>query len=384
VFVLIAAVLLGSWRDRRFLITALTICAVAVPFVAAISLTQGRFTLGDSGWLNYSWHVTGMSVEGYKESAHWPGREIRHPMRVLLQHPRVLGYEQHLIGTFPVHAEPSWWCAGYPVRFDKARQLMILWSNVKFSIYAFRCPALLLILICLPFGAAQMTKRFAQAWFVWVPGLLFALSYCPVYSDYRYLAGSYALIGFALVAAAWQILVPRRAALASVLGIPALTAMFLMGVYFRDMIPQFIAELTGNEVPPGYFDVQVAQGLRRQGLQPGDRVAYIGFAALGAAHVGLDRAHIVASVPETVQHNDTIWGRPYLCSFPKPDEFWRSSPETKQRAFEAFRSVGAKWIIADCVPKWADRTGCKWLEDHLHSEVAIFLTSIFGRWNDWA
>jgi hypothetical protein len=85
-------------------------------------------------------------------------------------------------------------------------------------------------------------------------------------------------------------------------------------------------------------------------------VAYIGF-ELAAVHVGLERAHIVAVVPERVTHDDKIWGRPYVFTFQKPDEFWRSSPETKERVFDAFRSVGSKWVFADTVPKWADPAG---------------------------
>jgi len=192
------AVLLRSWSSRRLLITALTTIAVAAPFIAAISIANGRFTIGDSGWLNYSWHVTGMSVEGYKDGAFPPGPEIAHPIRVLLRSPRVLSFKQHLVGTFPIHSDVSWWCQGYLVRIDQARQFRILLSNITYSILTFgRCSVCFLVLTCLPFGASRMVQSFKQAWFVWLPSLLFAATYCFVYSDARYLAGSYALIGFA-------------------------------------------------------------------------------------------------------------------------------------------------------------------------------------------
>ena len=47
---------------------------------------------------------------------------------------------------------------------------MIFWSNIKFSIYAFRCPALLLLSLALVYDASGAAKRFARAWFVWFPG----------------------------------------------------------------------------------------------------------------------------------------------------------------------------------------------------------------------
>jgi hypothetical protein len=109
-------------------------------------------------------------------------------------------------------------------------------------------------------------------------------------------------------------------------------------------------------MPWGYTNVQVAETMQRSGLRPGDRVAYIGF-SLGAAHVGLEQAQIVAMIPERVTHDDTTWGRPLVFEFPRPHDFWRRSLEDQKRVFAAFRSVGAKWVFADTVPKGSDTKG---------------------------
>ena len=356
VFLIVLALLLKKWIDRRIVIVAVAAGAVIAPFAIALSLAHGRLTLGDSGKINYSWQVTGISVEGYKENAYWPGPEIKHPIRVLLKDPRVLSYEQHLVGTLPVHTEPAWWCEGYPVRFDKARQLMILWSNIWFSIFAFRCPAVFLILIFLPFGVSTLARRFAQTWFMVVPALFFALTYCFVFSDFRYLAGSYAVIGFALIGATWDLQLRPRTTRVAIWGVPVLSAALCMGGAFRFLIPNFIGDVTRMKVPEVYTTVQVAETMHKAGLQPGDRVAYIGF-SLGAAHVGLEQAQIVAAVPEQVTHDDRLWGRPLMFEFPKPRNFWRRSREDQERVFDAFRKVGAKWVFADTVPKWADTSG---------------------------
>jgi hypothetical protein len=275
---------------------------------------------------------------------------------VLLKDPRVISFEQHLVGTLPVHADPAWWCEGYPVRFNKARQLMILWSNIGFSILAFRCPALLLVLVCLPFAASEVARSFLRVWFLWIPALFLALTYCFVFQDLRYLAGSYALIGFALIAAAWKIKLPRRIAVVSMWLIPVLTLGLLMGSSFRHVFPQLIADISGRKLPWGYTNVQVAETLSRSGLLPGDRVAYIGL-SINAAHVGLEQSQVVAMVPEYITHDDGAWGRPVEITFPKPHDFWRRSREDQERVLEAFRRVGAKWVFADTVPKWADTSG---------------------------
>ena len=356
VFVLMLTLMLRRLFDRRIVTVAVVAGAVMAPFAIALSLAHGRFTLGDSGKINYSWQVTGVSVEGYKENAYWPGPEIKHPIRVLLKDPRVLSYEQHLVGTLPVHSDVAWWCEGYPVRFNKARQLMILWSNIKFSIYAFRCPAIFLILFCLPFGVRPMARRFAKTWFMVIPALFFALTYCFVFSDYRYLAGSYAVIGFALIAATWDVHLSRTVARAAAWAVPLLTVALAMGAPIRYLGPDLYDEIRGVKFPDGYTNVLTAEAMRKAGLQPGDRVAYIGF-ALGAAHVGLERAQIVAAIPEQITHDDKVWGRPLVFSFPKPHDFWRRSREDQERVLQAFRSVGAKWVFADTVPKWANTSG---------------------------
>ena len=51
VFLVVLALLLRSWLNRRILIVVLVTCAIVCPFIAAISIANGRFTMGDSGRL---------------------------------------------------------------------------------------------------------------------------------------------------------------------------------------------------------------------------------------------------------------------------------------------------------------------------------------------
>ena len=124
------------------------------------------------------------------------------------------------------------------------------------------------------YNASGAAKRFARAWFVWFSGLFFAAAYTPVFSDYRYLAGSYAVLGFGLMAAAWQTEAPRWIARTMIWAIPLITAVALMGGDFRNMLPQLIRDAAGKGAPRDYENIQVAEAMRRVGLKPGDRVAY--------------------------------------------------------------------------------------------------------------
>ena len=84
-----------------------------------------------------------MSVEGYKEGQFWPGSEARHPVTVVMETPRVIAYDSHLVGTYPVHFDPVWWCEGFPAGLNVSRQLMILRNNIGYCVTRFgMCPAL--------------------------------------------------------------------------------------------------------------------------------------------------------------------------------------------------------------------------------------------------
>ena len=60
-------------RDSRVYIVVAVALIIMLPFIIGISAKENRFTIGRSGALNYSWEVTGMSVEGYKDSKFRPG-----------------------------------------------------------------------------------------------------------------------------------------------------------------------------------------------------------------------------------------------------------------------------------------------------------------------
>jgi len=162
--------------------------------------------------------------------------------------------------------------------------------------------------------------------------------------------------GFALIAAVWMVALPRPVFVGSLFIVPAVS-LILFGSSFRIMVRQFVGDLAGRRAPMADFNIGIAETMQRRGLQPGDRVAIIG-SALTAAHVGLERAQIVAVVPERITQDDSRGGRrPMEFSFDKADDFWRSSPQAKELVFEAFHGAGAKWVFADCVPEWADKTG---------------------------
>ena len=90
---------------------------------------------------------------------------------------------------------------------------------------------------------------------------------------------------------------------------------------------------------------EVAQQLHRLGVQPGDDVAVIGY-AFESYWARLARVKIVAEM--------FGW---------EADPFWRGSPSFQSRIIEAFRSTGAKAIVAEDVPPYARFKGWQQIND---------------------
>ena len=353
-----AAILLHTIRDRRLYLAAAIAILIPLPFITALSLAKGHLVVSDAGKVNYSSHVTGMSLEGYKENAYWPGAEARHPVSRLLDFPRVIGFESHLVGTTPVHYDPPWWWEGYPVAVNWPRQLMVIRSNIGYCITRFMlCPALVFVVVCLLCGAGlQMLGAFRQAWFVWFPALFMLGVYCLVYTLNRYTSGPFCLFAFCLIASGWRVRLSPRVAAASAVFI--LLACFSRKDDFVQTPLAFFKDIIGQGDPNEVNDITLAEHLKQAGLAAGDRVALIGNSIV-VPWLGLLEGTTVATVPETIGYNDRVLGRLQVVTHEKSDAYWRSDAVAKQRVFAAFRRVGAKWIIACNVPKWADTAGWK-------------------------
>jgi hypothetical protein len=368
VVLLEAAVLLHRIRDRRVWLAAALALLVTAPFITALSISKGHFVMSDTGKVNYSAHVTGMSLEGWKDNAYWPGTLARHPISTLLDFPRVTGFESHLVGTVPLHYDPAWWWEGYPVAMNWPRQLMVLRSNTEFCLRRFaHCPALVFAVICLLMGAVvQMLGVLRESWFIWLLGAMVLGQYCVVYTLNRYCAAGFILLAFCVISCCWRVRLPAPVATG--------TAMLIVLLCVRSGKPEFVGtpraflkDMVGRGNPEEIADITIAENMKRAGLAPGDRVALIGN-SLDAAWLSLLGGTVVAAVPETIRCDDRRVGRPQIRTFEKSDAFWRSEPAAKERVFTAFRKGAAKWVVAYNVPKQTSIGGWR-VAGHFHPEA---------------
>jgi len=100
---------------------------------------------------------------------------------------------------------------------------------------------------------------------------------------------------------------------------------------------------TANEMIKGRYNLwpyehwQVADGLKRIGVQPGDKVAFIGN-AFKNSWARLARVRIVAELP-------------------RKDDYWASDSLVKSQVIQTFARTGAKVIITARIPNSASIDG---------------------------
>lgn len=131
------AILAGAGRGAGFrplLAAGAGFSALALPWVAVLSLRYGRLTTGDAGRLNYGWYVNewhGPDAEGPRVitraagTAEPPSRfgVARHPVPVVFDEPRVLFAGEGPVSAFPWDSDPAYWEAGLKTRFEPGPEL---------------------------------------------------------------------------------------------------------------------------------------------------------------------------------------------------------------------------------------------------------------------
>jgi hypothetical protein len=102
---------------------------------------------------------------------------------------------------------------------------------------------------------------------------------------------------------------------------------------------------------------QVADGLHRLGVQPGDPVASIGN-TMYAAWPRLARVRVVAEIPRTDKGD--------------VEKFWSSSDDRRRQTLAALTGTGARVVVAENIPRWAPAD--KWQRIGNTNHYVYFMT----------
>ena len=93
-------------------------------------------------------------------------------------------------------------------------------------------------------------------------------SYCLIYALNRYLGGAFALLGFCLIAACWNVRLPRRLATFGAVAIVIVFCGLFRGEFITAPV-QFLQGLRGRENPIIEADVRIAETAAAAGVSGG-------------------------------------------------------------------------------------------------------------------
>jgi hypothetical protein len=262
----IACLLMAAWFARkRALWALLTSLAIAGPYIWALSLNRGRFTFGDSTWINIAIHVDGLPYRNWQGELAGSGRPV-HPTRQLSLHPPIFEFATPIAGTYPPWYDPAYWNEGVRITHRLRDFVGPVYEQIRlYAYYVHRQAPLLfafLVLFLLASDKRETLSRFKTLWPVLALGALPFAMYAPVHAEARYLAPFFVLLWTGLFCG---VLEDRRVSLA--LGAIAAALMLV------DPLGAIFVEST--HLPQTRLHYEIAHDLQELHLKPGDRVAIV-------------------------------------------------------------------------------------------------------------
>jgi hypothetical protein len=303
---------------------------VGTPFITALYKQKGRATYGDVGTIAYA-----EFVNGARRYIHWqggpPGTGMPvHATRVLRAEPPVFEFGTPIRGTYPPWYDPSYWYEGVSNKFILRNQLSAVYYTVEeyVGILPYMAGLFVGFLGMALFARAHgyPWRNLLLYWPILVPATAALGIYALVYVEARFVVPFLVLIWLALLAG---LRFPQSQTA------KALVASLALATALTSCVG--IAWLTGRALfrtlrPKPFVNWEVAQGLQKWGIQPGEEVGSIGSAVDGYwAH--LAGVRIVVEVP--------LWGSP---------SFWASDAKSQSEVLADFAEAGARIVVSDQPP----------------------------------
>jgi len=333
VFLAVAFFAVGNIRRAvpRLLLTVAVFLVVAGPFVLALSMSKGRFTFGDAGAINYAEFVNGVPFY-----THWhgepPGSGIPvHPTRRIRDTPPVYEFASPLGGTYPPSTDQSYWYEGVRPHFEMKGQLSAFRQTMEVYFELFLrlsgvLGVLTVLVICSGHGR-EYARSFTKLYFLWAPCAAALGLYSLVHVDLRFIC-AYILI---LLMAAFSVLRFPRSSIGGMTAKAGTVAIVLLiGTQLAWSVGHSILRLVSSQNSPALV---IAQGLKRAGIEPGDRIACIGVSPGNLYWAHAAGVTIVAEVPAE--------GVP---------SFLAAEPALRAQTLSALTESGARAIIAKDLP----------------------------------
>jgi hypothetical protein len=343
------------WARRKTILPLLPTCIVfavlVAPYAAGLSWSYGQFTLGDSGPLNYAFHVNLLPRwTNWQGEPGGYGKPI-HPTHQLSSNPDIFSFAEPYHNTYSPFGNISYWYQGYRHFVSARNQAIAIARDLNYLMHAllpqpiFYAIVLGAILILIAARARRQWLRAMLAlWPLFVPALIGVLLYVQVHLEDRYL-GSFltilCLLPFAAFAKIAEHVPGKLMRALSLLLIAGAVCNF--AVVNRDVFAHLRNHYTYRENPQW----KLGLAMERAGLKPGDGIAVIGGPNASCTWAYIAHLRIIAE----------MGGKPFDQRHPEPPdaagpiaEFWHASPDEQQQIVDIFRSTGARAVIASEKP----------------------------------
>jgi hypothetical protein len=191
-------------------------------------------------------------------------------------------------------------------------------------------------------------ERFWTLAFLWFPALVGFAMYALIFVDGRYVAGFVLLLWAAIFSA---IRIPPAESGNTVIRCVTLAIVLVLGVQIAWSAGHSVLRLASFRASG---DQAVADELIHEGIAPGDKVAFVGFALMDHYWARLAGVSIVAEVPQE-------------------GTFWEAGPGLKTQVLSLFAKSGAKAVVTRDVPPLFSADGWKRVPG-----TAYFVLSLSG------
>jgi hypothetical protein len=350
-FLLLLAAAAGLLREKRKLAPVLAafvvFAVIAAPYIAGLSWSFGHFTMGESGQLNYAFHVNYLPRwTNWEGGPAGYGRPI-HPTHQLMKNPDVFAFGEPYHNTYPPFGNVTYWYVGYRHFWSPKYQAIGIGRDLGYLakilthqpiFYAVLLSAILLLVSFRE--RREWLKTALGLWPFYLPALLGIALYVQVHLEDRYLGSFLAilcLLPFASVVMLREL--PARSTRNLVLAVMALGAILNYTVVDRDVLAHVRHHYTYAENP----EWKLGLALERLGLKPGDEVAAVGGPNASCTWAYIAHLRIVAE----------LGGDPFDQHHPATEDldttlrkFWQMPAAKREQVLMLFHQAGAVAVIA--------------------------------------
>lgn len=333
----------------RILVALAIFLLITAPFIVAISLNEGRPSFGEAGQLTYIRYVNGLPYPHWQGGPPENGTPL-HPSRQIFAAPPIYEFATPIGGTYPISYDPAYWYEGAIPRFDLAQLAnRLLASGLYYFDLFFHQQGVLLGTVALLYLVGKRPHlslyNIIRHWGLAAVTLSALFLYAPVYVEGRYVGVFLVLLWGELLAHVRLPDSPLAQRLATAASLMMLLAL-LGNILTFNLEGLGILTANASAVPavdqdalPLAWPGETAAALHRLGVQPGDKVAVIGY-AFDSFWARLARVHIVAEMLDR-----------------DAGAFWRGDPAFRAEMIATFAGTGARAIVAEHVPGYAFLSG---------------------------